>query len=44
MDNVSKEEFTDFVLTVGSQIMSLRTEITELKQKIQNKENGNKKD
>ncbi|MDA3855963.1 MAG: hypothetical protein PF569_06880 [Candidatus Woesearchaeota archaeon] len=44
MDNVSKEEFTDFVLTIGSHIMSLRTEITELKQKIQNKENGNKKD
>lgn len=36
MDSVSKEEFNDFVLTMGSQIVSLRTEIAELKKQIKN--------
>jgi hypothetical protein len=42
MDSISKKEFNDFVLTMGSQIVSLRTEITELKQQIQIKENDTK--
>jgi hypothetical protein len=40
MDLISKEEFDDFVLTMGSQLTSLRTEIENLKQQIKIKENG----
>lgn len=42
MDSVSQEEFNDFVLTMGSQIVSLRNEITELKQQFKLKENDAK--
>jgi regulator of replication initiation timing len=39
MDLISKKEFDDFVLTMASQVMSLRTEIENLKQQIEIKEN-----
>ena len=44
MDSVSKEEFNDFVLTMGSQIVSLRSEISELKNQLKLKENDIKTD
>ena len=44
MDSVSKEEFNDFVLTMGSQIVSLRNEISELKNQLKLKENDTKTD
>lgn len=44
MDSVSKEEFNDFVLTMGSQIVSLRSEISELKNQLKLKENDTKTD
>jgi len=40
MEFISRNEFDDFVLTMGSQLMNLRTEIKELKQQIEIKENG----
>jgi heterodisulfide reductase subunit C len=40
MDSVSKKDFDDFVLTMGSQIVSLRDEISKLKKQINIKENG----
>jgi heterodisulfide reductase subunit C len=39
MDIVSQKEFNDFVLTMGGQIVSLRTEIKELKQIIKTQKN-----